>query len=120
MAASQARPTRGGIKLGAGGLVRAYGRCVSEALDAIGVLDLVPHTVVTVSVDHHAAGRLEHDLRTAGRDITATEYTEHVTFHLLMPTADLDEFDPWLARISAGAADAQHGMQTLRAVPTTA
>jgi hypothetical protein len=45
-----------GIKLGAGGLVRAYGRWVSEALDAIGTLDLVPHTVVAVTVDHHAPG----------------------------------------------------------------
>lgn len=42
-----------------------------------------------------------------------------MTFHLLMPTADMDEFSPWLARISTGAADAHHGVQTLRAVPTT-
>lgn len=109
----------GGVKLGGGGLVRAYGRCVTEALDAIGTLDLVPYTAVAVVVDHGAAGRLEHGLRTAGYDVTNVDYAADATVHLLVPTANLDEFESWLAQVSAGGANARTGAQTLRAVPAT-
>ncbi len=109
----------GGVKLGAGGLVRAYGRCVAEALDAVGTLDLVPYTAVTIRVDHATAGRLEHDLRAAGNHIADVEFGARVTLHLLVPTADLTAFGPWLAQVSAGAAAAEPGVQTLRAVPPT-
>jgi uncharacterized YigZ family protein len=108
----------GGIKLGAGGLVRAYGRCVADALDAVGTLDLVPHTTVAVTVG--AAGRLEHDLRTAGFEVTGTDYapaTGSPTFQVLVPTADLAAFTDWLARVSAGGALATPGEQALRAGP---
>ena len=109
----------GGVKLGAGGLVRAYGRCVAEALDAVGTLLLVPHVAVTVTVGAAAAGRLEHDLRTAGYEVTGTDYAPaggRPTFRLLVPTDDLDALTGWLARVTGGAASAIPGGQVLRAV----
>lgn len=108
----------GGIKLGAGGLVRAYGRCVGEALDAIGTLDLVPHTALTITVEHAAAGRLEHGLRAAGAEITGIDYGARVTVHLLVPTAGRAELGRWLARFSGGTAELVEGSQSLRAVPS--
>lgn len=109
----------GGIKLGAGGLVRAYGRCVGDALDAVGTLELVPHTAVAVTVDHRAAGRLEHDLRSAGYDVAGVGYTAHASFDVLVPTADLPAFTDWLAQVTAGAAVAVAGAGSLRTVPST-
>ena len=110
----------GGVKLGAGGLVRAYGRCVSDALDAIGTLTLLPHTDVSVTVGRSAAGRLEHDLRTTGYEVTATDYgaadAAAPTFHVLIPTDGLRAFTDWLARVTAGTAAATLGPQALRAV----
>lgn len=108
----------GGVKLGAGGLVRAYGRCVAEALDAVGLLDLVPHTAVAVTVGPAAAGRLEHDLRSAGLALTGTDYAgAETTFRILVPTDHLAGFTGWLAQVSAGAATAVPGSAVLRAVP---
>jgi uncharacterized YigZ family protein len=111
----------GGVKLGTGGLVRAYGRCVTDALDAIGTLALVPHTAVTVTVGSAAAGRLEHDLRTAGFEVTGADYAPATgsspTFQVLVPTDDLAAFTDWLARVTAGGALATPGEQALRAVP---
>lgn len=110
----------GGVKLGAGGLVRAYGRCVTDTLDAVGTLLLVPHTAVTVTVGPAAAGRLEHDLRTAGYEMTGTDYSSAdvgIVFRVLVPTEDLEIFTDWLARVTAGAAAAATGEQSLRAVP---
>lgn len=108
----------GGVKLGAGGLVRAYGRCVAEAIDAVGTLDLVPHTAVAVTVGPAAAGRLEHDLRSAGLELTGADYSgTATTFRILVPTGELDGFTGWLAQASAGAATAVPGTSVLRAVP---
>lgn len=109
----------GGIKLGAGGLVRAYGRSVGEALDAVGTLALVTHTAVTVTVDHSMAGRLAHDLRSAGLEVTGTDYAARAVFHLIVPSAELPAFTERLAQVTAGAAVATVGAESLRAVPST-
>ena len=41
----------GGVKLGAGGLARAYGQAVAGALDAVGVVELRPVVTVTVPAE---------------------------------------------------------------------
>jgi uncharacterized YigZ family protein len=112
----------GGIKLGAGGLVRAYGRCVADALDTVGTLALVAHTAVTVTVGQDAAGRLEHDLRTGGFEVVGTDYAAAsgaATIHVLVPTEVLTAFTDRVSRLSAGTAVATAGAETFRAVPAT-
>lgn len=42
----------GGVKLGAGGLIRAYGGAVGEALDTLGTLTRRRFRLATVTVDH--------------------------------------------------------------------
>ncbi|MFV0284799.1 MAG: YigZ family protein, partial [Demequina sp.] len=54
----------GGVKLGAGGLVRAYGSAVSGALDAASWVDRVPLTSLTLEVPHADAGRVLASLHT--------------------------------------------------------
>ncbi|MDH6228087.1 putative YigZ family protein [Streptomyces sp. MJP52] len=56
----------GGVKLGAGGLIRAYGGVVGEALDALGTLTRRRFRVATVTVDHQRAGKVQNDLRSTG------------------------------------------------------
>ncbi|WP_062211687.1 IMPACT family protein [Demequina oxidasica] len=48
----------GGVKLGAGGLVRAYGSAVSAALDEAAWVDRVPLTSLTMEVQQSDAGRV--------------------------------------------------------------
>ena len=45
----------GGVKLGAGGLIRAYGGVVGEALDALGTVTRQRFRLATVVVDHQRA-----------------------------------------------------------------
>ena len=47
----------GGVKLGAGGLIRAYGGAVGEALDALGTVTRRRFRLATVTVDHQRAGK---------------------------------------------------------------
>lgn len=46
----------GGVKLGAGGLIRAYGGVVGEALDELGTVTRRRYRLATVTVDHQRAG----------------------------------------------------------------
>jgi uncharacterized YigZ family protein len=94
----------GGVKLGAGGLIRAYGGVVGEALDAIGTRTRRRFRLAAVTVDHQRAGKLENDLRSTGRAVREVRYAENVTIEIALPDADLDEFCAWLADTTAGTA----------------
>jgi uncharacterized YigZ family protein len=94
----------GGVKLGAGGLIRAYGRAVGEALDALGTITRQRFRLATVTVDHQRAGKLENDLRATGREIRGVRYAAEVTIEVGVPEAEVDAFRAWLADTTAGTA----------------
>ncbi|HEY9437220.1 MAG TPA: YigZ family protein [Streptomyces sp.] len=94
----------GGIKLGAGGLIRAYGGAVGEALDTVGTITRQRFRLATVTVGHQRAGRLENDLRATGRTVRAVRYAEAVTIEIGLPDADIERFTAWLADTTAGSA----------------
>ncbi|GAA5216398.1 YigZ family protein [Streptomyces thinghirensis] len=99
----------GGVKLGAGGLIRAYGGAVGEALDDLGTLTRRRFRLATVTVDHQRAGKLQNDLRTAGRAVRDVRYAEAVTIEVGLPEADVDAFRSWLADATAGSAGFELG-----------
>lgn len=53
----------GGVKLGAGGLIRAYSGVVSEAVDRAAILDRETRVQLQVAADHAEAGRVAHFLQ---------------------------------------------------------
>ncbi|MCZ9349399.1 YigZ family protein [Streptomyces mutabilis] len=99
----------GGVKLGAGGLIRAYGGAVGEALDDLGTLTRRRFRLATVTVDHQRAGKLQNDLRTAGRAVRDVRYAESVTIEIGLPEGDVDAFRAWLADATAGSAGFELG-----------
>ncbi|WNI26034.1 YigZ family protein [Streptomyces sp. ITFR-16] len=99
----------GGVKLGAGGLIRAYGGVVGEALDAIGTRTRQRFRLATVTVGHQRAGRLENELRATGRTVRDVRYAEAVTIEIGLPDADVEEFRRWLADATAGEAELELG-----------
>ncbi|WP_405927972.1 YigZ family protein [Streptomyces griseus] len=99
----------GGVKLGAGGLIRAYGGVVGEALDALGTITRQRFRLATVHVDHQRAGKLENDLRATGRDVREVRYAEAVTIEIGLPDADVEVFTAWLADATAGTATLELG-----------
>ncbi|WP_030418633.1 YigZ family protein [Streptomyces sp. SCSIO 75703] len=94
----------GGVKLGAGGLIRAYGGAVGEALDHVGTLTRRRFRLATVTVDHQRAGKVENDLRATGRAVREVRYAEEVTIEIGLPDAEVDAFRAWLADATAGTA----------------
>ncbi|WP_371650915.1 MULTISPECIES: YigZ family protein [unclassified Streptomyces] len=99
----------GGVKLGAGGLIRAYGGAVGEALDALGTVVRQRFRLATVTVDHQRAGKLENDLRATGRAVREVRYAEAVTIEIGIPEADVESLRRWLADVTAGSATLELG-----------
>ncbi|MFJ8074021.1 YigZ family protein [Streptomyces sp. NPDC096176] len=99
----------GGVKLGAGGLIRAYGSVVGEALDALGTVVRKRYRLATVTVEHQRAGKLENDLRATGRHVREVTYADAVTIEIGVPEADVDAFRAWLADATAGTAGLELG-----------
>ncbi|MDF6041123.1 YigZ family protein [Streptomyces sp. JH14] len=94
----------GGVKLGAGGLIRAYGGVVGEALDELGTITRQRFRLATITVDHQRAGKLENDLRATGRAVREVRYAEAVIIEIGLPDADVEGFRGWLADATAGEA----------------
>ncbi|MEV1021903.1 YigZ family protein [Streptomyces sp. NPDC050264] len=99
----------GGVKLGAGGLIRAYGGAVGEALDTLGTVTRRRFRLATVTVDHTRAGKMENDLRATGRDVRDVRYGEAVVIEIGLPESDVERFRGWLADVSAGTAGFELG-----------
>ncbi|MET7790153.1 YigZ family protein [Streptomyces sp900116325] len=94
----------GGVKLGSGGLIRAYGGVVGEALDELGTITRQRFRLATITVGHQRAGRLENDLRATGLAVREVRYAEAVIIEIGLPDSDVESFRSWLADATAGEA----------------
>lgn len=91
----------GGIKLGAGGLVRAYGQAVAEGLKACGIIERRLHTQILARCDYSLLGTLEKQLELNGYPISQREFDDAVNLVILAPSgreADLEtKLTDWTA-----------------------
>lgn len=79
----------GGTELGIGRLVRAYSRAATEAIEAAGVTETVPHEQLLLTVAYDDSGTVRQTLESAGVEFTGT-YKQVVTFDVLVPTTDAE------------------------------
>jgi len=73
----------GGIKLGAGGLIRAYGKSASTGIKEVGVVQREGHTRIAVEIDYTFLGMLENQLRMQGYIIDDKEFADKITLVVL-------------------------------------
>lgn len=78
----------GGIKLGAGGLVRAYGNSVAEGLKASGLIERRLHSEIAVRCDYSLLGTLENQLGLHGYAISQREFDDAVNLIILAPSGE--------------------------------
>ncbi|MFD7920818.1 YigZ family protein [Streptomyces sp. NPDC059740] len=99
----------GGVKLGAGGLIRAYGGVVGETLDVVGTTVRRRRRLVSVVVDHERAGKVENELRATGHAVREVVYGAEVRIEVALPESALDGFRRRLADATAGTARVEPG-----------
>lgn len=100
----------GGIKLGAGGLVRAYSSAVAEALDRATLVDRQVRSEVLIEVAHADAGRFDNLLRDWARGRAAVlgepVYAARAEFELWAPREELASLSAEIASASGGRVQA--------------
>ncbi len=101
----------GGIKLGAGGLIRAYGGAVSEGLNAIGVVKRTLVQVIHTEVDYHWLGKIEHALRESSYQLKDIEYLELVDVQTYVEAEQISVFTDWITNLTNGQATIKQGAE---------
>jgi uncharacterized YigZ family protein len=94
----------GGIKLGGGGLIRAYGRAASDGIAAAGIAECKLHYLMKVTVEYTWLGKVENEVRQSTYILDDISYMEDVDIFLYVPVEDEDVFLLWMNEITNGQA----------------
>ena len=95
----------GGIKLGAGGLVRAYSHSAALALDAAKPAVNADFLRLAVAVPYPLLGSVENFLRQNNVRVADTAYADDVTFELLVPPPESAALQTELTNLTAARAE---------------
>lgn len=88
----------GGVLLGTGGLVRAYGKAASLALENSEKVRPVLMKTAAVCADYDAVGKIQNFLIQKEIVIDRIEYQNNAVIYCLIPEADIEDFSPLLNR----------------------
>ncbi|MGB2993468.1 MAG: YigZ family protein [Paenisporosarcina sp.] len=94
----------GGIKLGGGGLIRAYGKATTEGLMAAQIVERRLHHLMKVSVDYTWLGKVENEIRSSAYPLDRIDYAEAVELFLYVPITMEETFNDWIAEMTNGQA----------------
>lgn len=95
----------GGVKLGAGGLIRAYGQAAKEGVIAAGVIKRQLHRQILVTVDYTWHGKLQNECMNKEITIADTQFLEKVTMTILTPEKDHPHMLDYLTNLTNGQAE---------------
>ncbi len=95
----------GGVLLGTGGLTRAYRKGCLIALDAGGVVEMIPSLVFLCEVPYPLWDRLSYALGALPVQIIDTSYAEAVQVTLKVRSADADRVKDEIIRLCQGKAE---------------
>ncbi|WP_338449538.1 YigZ family protein [Niallia oryzisoli] len=99
----------GGIKLGAGGLIRAYGKATSEGIDATGVVERKLMRVMSTKIDYTWLGKVENELRSSIYEIKEIHYLDAVEIETYVEEADVQNFTEWMVELTNGQGEIASG-----------
>lgn len=92
----------GGIKLGSGGLIRAYGRATSEGIAATGVVQCILHDLIKIAIDYTWLGKVENEIRQSPYSLKEIIYAEDVEIYIHVPASETDSFINWATEMTNG------------------
>ncbi|MFS0775290.1 YigZ family protein [Neobacillus sp. 3P2-tot-E-2] len=99
----------GGIKLGAGGLIRAYGKATSEGLETAGIVERRLVQVIHVKIDYTWLGKVEKELWESEYIIKEIHYLDIVEVEVYVNEDQVSVFVDWLTELTNGQADLKEG-----------
>lgn len=91
----------GGIKLGAGGLVRAYTKSTAGSISIASFTHLENYTELLISVNFDQIGNVEKYIRDNFK-LLDTTYDDSVTYNIVIKSSLLDNFKTRITNLSKG------------------
>ncbi|HZH62825.1 MAG TPA: YigZ family protein [Metabacillus sp.] len=92
----------GGIKLGTGGLIRAYGKSVSEGLNITGIVKRKLMRVMHTKIDYTWLGKIENELRVSSYKLKEIHYLEQVDIETYVEESQVVQFNKWMTELTNG------------------
>ena len=89
----------GGIKLGAGGLVRAYTDAVASALKQAIRVERIALTEIEIAVDYADESHLRYWLQQQNFQLLASRHDDLARLHVRLPASELDRLTQALPRL---------------------
>ena len=99
----------GGIKLGAGGLIRAYSKATSEGINATGVVQRKLMRIISTKVDYTWLGKLENELRSSVYLIKEIHYLDTVVIDTYVEEEQTESFTQWMIELTNGQGEISNG-----------
>lgn len=109
----------GGIKLGAGGLIRAYSNSVTEAAQNIGVVKCVMQQLIQFSIPYNRIDEINHYLEENRISIASQEYTTNVTIQIYLDLDQIQKVDDSLINLLSGKVEFNKLDQRFNEIPVT-
>lgn len=79
----------GGIKLGAGGLTRAYGNCAKKVIERADIDDYVAMAELDLTLEYNQMQALEYQLKKLNGQILTQDFCEKIRLRIKLPEANL-------------------------------
>ncbi|MGI8315499.1 YigZ family protein [Halobacillus mangrovi] len=99
----------GGIKLGAGGLIRAYSGTASAAIDKTGVVTRQLMNEMKVTIAYHLLGKLENEVRNSQYALQTINYMENVELIIYVESGQETAFKNWITDLTSNQATITQG-----------
>lgn len=100
----------GGVKLGIGGLIRAYRSCADAGLAEAGRITEISLTPLLVRVSYDLLGTVLREVAAAGGDVDCVDYDENgVSVRAYIPLRDMDALQEQLINLTRGKIDLDFG-----------
>jgi putative IMPACT (imprinted ancient) family translation regulator len=97
----------GGIKLGAGGLARAYARCGSMALEASGIGIRQEMSACTAVLPYPLYEAVKRLLENCGAEISSEDFGAEITLNFSLPAEQLPVAQSAVKELTAGTVSIQ-------------
>lgn len=101
----------GGIKLGAGGLIRAYSGSASQSIDEIGVVKRQLMQLAEIHIDYTLLGKVENELRQSAYTLRNIDYADRVVLHAAFQSGQEEEFQAYVTDMTNAQAEIRLGGQ---------
>lgn len=94
----------GGIKLGAGGLTRAYSSSLANALNDSEIIRFTPHQKIILTVNYTFVGAFENYIKDTDIIVTDRLFTDKVKISMLCLTENSDKHIEFFTNMTSGTA----------------